>query len=151
MKRRCRGISTVPDIEVFVGSKPRGISEQDEKEVVDAFVKKVSDKVPQWQTASEGRDIVPEPDAPGSKTIEMLHSEDRALTNGDGGFHDARGYKDGEACVKVASFPKGTHIATWGKYNKGDRESLKPPCSGSDLTVPCQTVLTTLKVSFSVP
>lgn len=137
----------VPDIGVFVGSKPRGVTTQDKRNVVEALKKKIKDKFPRWDVAAEGR----EHSDPQAGEIDKFHSEDKALIDGGAKFYEIMKVKSNKV-----NFPKGTHIATWGTYTADDSRpnSLKPPCGGStqtQISKPCMEVLDRLKVTYSVP
>ncbi len=136
----------VPDVGVFVASKPRGINEVNDKEVVAKFQARVSRDFPAWDVASTGREIQ-DPTASG-KLIEYLHSEDLALLEGGNAYCQAMKVRDR---AKIAAFPAGTHMVTWGRYDSRDGPAgVRPPCSGGKLSVPCTVVLGRLKVTASV-
>ncbi|KAL8747664.1 MAG: hypothetical protein Q9184_007571 [Pyrenodesmia sp. 2 TL-2023] len=135
----------VPDIGVFVASKPRGINDVNAKEVVAKFQQEARQKFPAWEVATTGREIL-DPEASG-ELIEYLHSEDLALIDGGDGYCRARKVQDR---TRIAAFPDGTYMVTWGRYDSEDGPAgVRPPCSGGKLSVPCSVVLSKLKVKFS--
>lgn len=141
----------VPDIGVFVASKPRAARPWEEKEVADALLGKASEKFPAWEVAVEGREphdwTKPEPPKP----ISLLHAEDKALI--DGGAKYCEVMRVADAAKPKIRFPKGTKIATWGTYNGQDSrpDTFKPPCGdnvSSQFSPNCKDVLDKLKVEY---
>ncbi|KAI4176196.1 MAG: hypothetical protein LQ346_007938 [Caloplaca aetnensis] len=136
----------VPDVGVFVASKPRGINAVNDQEVVAEFQRRVSREFPAWDVATTGREIQDPTES--VKLIEYLHSEDLALLDGGNAYCRARNVRDRS---KIAAFPARTHMVTWGRYDSDDGAAgVRPPCSGGKLSVPCSAVLSRLKVTASV-
>ena len=153
----------IPNLGVFVGSKPRGAN-GNEAEVTRALYDKASQEFPPWPIFTEGRR---EPTASTPSASDYYHAEDQVLIDGGAAYYATLSDEDRDRFDQYAlgtmsaeerntfnPFPPGTYIVTWGRYRRNDpltngQAGVRPPCEGDSLSLPCQTLLQEFKIPFA--
>ena len=149
----------IPNLGVFVGSKPRE-ARGNEDEVAGALYDKAKEEFPPWLLFLEGRR---EPTGPSPSLTDYYHAEDQVLIDGGAAYYATLSKEDRDRFDDYAArtmdlderrsfnlFPPGTYIATWGRYNGLDgKAGVRPPCKEGTLEFACTLVLSQFKVSYA--